>query len=314
MKELRTRKPNRLKGYNYSKSGLYFITICSKNREEIFGSVGATVPGRPHIIPQPNDISGVNGTISMDNAKSPNGIISTNDTNPPNRTISTNGTKLTNGIISTNYTNPPNRTISTNGTKPTNGIISTNYTKSSNGIISTNNTKLPNGIISTNDIKPSNGITTPNNTESKNNTIQKEDNPKPKIILTEIGEVINNAILHNNRDGILIETYVIMPNHIHMILIIQNKNSNKNFDMSKGDINTLNGNPIQPAGDRGRSPLQMIIRNMKSYVTKEIGFSPWQKSFHDHIIRNEIEHRKIFKYIENNPENWENDCFYNAVL
>jgi REP element-mobilizing transposase RayT len=78
-----------------------------------------------------------------------------------------------------------------------------------------------------------------------------------------------------------------MPNHIHMIIIIDSE-----------------------AGDRGRSPLQTIIRNMKAYVSKQIGFSPWQKSFHDHIIRNEEDFNSIAEYIDNNPSNWADDCFY----
>ncbi|MCL2047832.1 MAG: hypothetical protein FWG87_03800 [Defluviitaleaceae bacterium] len=53
-----------------------------------------------------------------------------------------------------------------------------------------------------------------------------------------------------------------------------------------------------------------IVRYIKSYVTKRIGFSPWQKSFHDRIVRNEQEYYKITEYIENNPSKWEEDCFY----
>jgi hypothetical protein len=51
MNELRTRKPNRLNDYDYSQSGYYFVTICTKDRAELLGEimpvVGATVPGRP---------------------------------------------------------------------------------------------------------------------------------------------------------------------------------------------------------------------------------------------------------------------------
>jgi hypothetical protein len=55
MSELPIRKPNRLKGYDYSRNGAYFVTICAKDRTEIFadidndtkGAVGATVLGRP---------------------------------------------------------------------------------------------------------------------------------------------------------------------------------------------------------------------------------------------------------------------------
>ena len=48
MREFSARKPNRLKGYDYSRNGAYFVTMCVKNRQEMFGHiVGATVLGRP---------------------------------------------------------------------------------------------------------------------------------------------------------------------------------------------------------------------------------------------------------------------------
>jgi REP element-mobilizing transposase RayT len=56
-----------------------------------------------------------------------------------------------------------------------------------------------------------------------------------------------------------------------------------------------------PTGDRGRSPLHNLIRNIKSYVTKWAGFSPWQKSFHDHIVRDEKDYNRIADYIAGNP-------------
>ena len=36
----------------------------------------------------------------------------------------------------------------------------------------------------------------------------------------------------------------------------------------------------------------------------------WQRSFHDHVIRGEQDYLKIWEYIENNPKQWELDCFY----
>ena len=48
MAELTKRKPNRLNQYDYSTPGAYFITICTKNKEKILSTVGATI-GRPQI-------------------------------------------------------------------------------------------------------------------------------------------------------------------------------------------------------------------------------------------------------------------------
>jgi len=49
-KELPVRKNIRLQGYDYSSAGYYFITMCIKNRHELFGQVGTTALGRPPFI------------------------------------------------------------------------------------------------------------------------------------------------------------------------------------------------------------------------------------------------------------------------
>ena len=52
-----------------------------------------------------------------------------------------------------------------------------------------------------------------------------------------------------------------------------------------------------------------IIGSLKRFVSKETGISLWQKSFHNHIIRNEKEFLEICAYIDNNPINWVNDIY-----
>ena len=56
--------------------------------------------------------------------------------------------------------------------------------------------------------------------------------------------------------------------------------------------------------------IESIIRSFKTMVSKEIGYSIWQRSFHDHIIRDEKDYRKIWEYIDTNVIKWNLDCFY----
>jgi len=112
--------------------------------------------------------------------------------------------------------------------------------------------------------------------------------PRPYVTLTPLGKYIDETIRLASKENVTIEKYVIMPNHIHMIIAMG-------------------------AGDRGRSPLQYVIRNIKSYVTKQAGFSPWQKSFHDHIIRSKSDYQRISQYIDENPSKWTTDCYYIAT-
>jgi hypothetical protein len=60
-----------------------------------------------------------------------------------------------------------------------------------------------------------------------------------------------------------------------------------------------------------RAPtVSTIVNQMKGFATKQIGFSIWQKLFHDHVISNGKEYFHVAEYIENNPRDWENDCFF----
>ena len=85
-----------------------------------------------------------------------------------------------------------------------------------------------------------------------------------------------------------IDKYVIMPNHIHILLFIFNENG------------TANPSPT----------LGMVMGWFKYNVIKKADVSVFQHSFHDHIIRNKNDYEKIWQYIDTNPVNWHKDCFY----
>lgn len=53
-----------------------------------------------------------------------------------------------------------------------------------------------------------------------------------------------------------------------------------------------------------------IVRSFKILITKEIGKSIFQRSFHDHIIRGEQDYKEIWQYIDTNPAKWKEDKFY----
>jgi REP element-mobilizing transposase RayT len=84
-----------------------------------------------------------------------------------------------------------------------------------------------------------------------------------------------------------------MPNHIHMLITIP---SDSGITGAEGRLTTA-------------PTISEIIRLWKRAVSKQIGFSPWQKSYHDHIIRNQEEYNYIAEYIDNNPAKWTEDCF-----
>lgn len=103
--------------------------------------------------------------------------------------------------------------------------------------------------------------------------------------LTECGKYAETAIKATEKyyPNIKIDKYVIMLNHIHMILIIT--------------TNEKNG-----SGRIISAPTVMtVVGQMKRRVSKKAGFSVWQKSYYEHIIRNEEDYLKTVEYVTNNP-------------
>ena len=94
------------------------------------------------------------------------------------------------------------------------------------------------------------------------------------------GKAINEIPIHY--PNIKIEQYIIMPDHIHMILEISNAEHN--------------GRIISAP-----TALSRRIGQMKRFVSKEIGFPIWQKSYYEHIIRNERDYTETLEYSVNNP-------------
>ena len=105
------------------------------------------------------------------------------------------------------------------------------------------------------------------------------------ISLTMYGKIVDEAInkIPQIYPSVSLEHYVIMPDHIHILLTIHADNV---------------GRPIVT------TPVERTIQQMKGYVTKRIGYSIWQKLFADHIIRNQQDYDEHVKYIYENPIRW----------
>lgn len=119
-----------------------------------------------------------------------------------------------------------------------------------------------------------------------------------KIILNDIGKIVNDAWFNipNHYPNVELDEFIIMPNHIHGIIIINYKNI----------VGDENFRPLQ----QHKTNLSNVIKGFKISVQKMcrnnnfISFK-WQRSFYDRIIRNEKELYKIRKYIQQNPLKWD---------
>ena len=115
-----------------------------------------------------------------------------------------------------------------------------------------------------------------------------------KVIINDIGKIVNEYWLEipKHYTSVELDYFVIMPNHIHGIIIINNVETGH-----------------APSLQLKRPSLGNIVGSYKSAVTKwcnknEILFK-WQSRYFERIIRNEPELYKIRKYIEQNPLKWE---------
>ena len=109
------------------------------------------------------------------------------------------------------------------------------------------------------------------------------------VVLSKFGKIIDEIlIIIPSYYNVEIDCYIIMPDHIHLIIILDKDESKKNYSLSD------------------------VIGKFKSFSCKKIREVleddekfEWQKSFYDRIIRNEKELYQIRKYIQENPLRWD---------
>ena len=103
------------------------------------------------------------------------------------------------------------------------------------------------------------------------------------------GEIAEMGLLEipKHFDKVYIDKYIVMPNHIHMIVVLE----------------------------KGAKELPTVIGQYKAYVSRKIhAIDPtqevWQSSFHDHVIRNQSAYEHIWNYIDGNRQKWQEDCYF----
>ncbi len=117
--------------------------------------------------------------------------------------------------------------------------------------------------------------------------------------------------------NVQLDEWVIMPNHMHGILIIIDKCKTSKYP-TNNVYNVRRGDPmgrpyIRPHGPTPDS-IGTIVGQFKSVVTKRInklhgtpGARIWQRNYYEHVIRNEHDLNEIRQYILDNPVKWDMD-------
>ncbi|MBQ9099387.1 MAG: hypothetical protein IJY50_08175 [Clostridia bacterium] len=117
----------------------------------------------------------------------------------------------------------------------------------------------------------------------------------PHVELLPHGKIADKYInrLNNFYDDIKVDSYVIMPNHIHIMLIITETGASRTSPPTKQ-----------------HAKLSRFVSTLKRFCNKEYGQNIWQVSFNDHIIRNHEDYENHLKYIFENPSHWYSDELY----
>ncbi len=113
----------------------------------------------------------------------------------------------------------------------------------------------------------------------------------PRTVLSPYGKTVRKYLCRI--DGL--HKYVIMPNHVHMIIFISDEDG------------------TMWASSPTKTSIPQLIKTFKTLVSKEIGHSVWQRSYHDHIIRDDKDYEAIWEYIDNNPLKWKEDKYNTEI-
>ena len=146
-----------------------------------------------------------------------------------------------------------------------------------------------------------------------------DDHIGPQVRLTPVGRVVEKYLRRIPGVG----EYVIMPNHVHMMLYVAARSASdgpmwSSAPTQAGDVGPMWSSAPTQAGDVGpmwssaptNRDVSVSVRTWKTLIAKELGIGIWQRSYHDHIIRNEQDLFTRLRYIQENPAKWIEDDYY----
>jgi putative transposase len=139
-----------------------------------------------------------------------------------------------------------------------------------------------------------------------------------KVILSKYGKIVEQKWLEieKKRENIKLDEFIVMPNHLHGIIIITHRIKSVNTSQTDNSYNTRSGrlfrlkaNSIGSITGQFKSNCKKKIEKLLQYESMDTPYFSWHRNYHDHIIRSENELKNIRKYILNNSKNWDDDKF-----
>ncbi len=171
------------------------------------------------------------------------------------------------------------------------------------------------------------------------------ESPAAEVRLTPAGEIVRKVLdsLPKRYSNLRIDHFVIMPNHIHLLVQVTGERALREAPLqTRADVLTslvgaVHERPVQGGATSGTIPgesddchrraiRESPLQDRHSLLSKAVGFLKmssskqihaldpdlivWQRSYYEHIVRNEHDYREIWQYIEGNPGKWTEDRYY----
>lgn len=118
----------------------------------------------------------------------------------------------------------------------------------------------------------------------------------PRVMLRPWGVIVEEWIEECRKaySYMSVEKYVIMPNHIHILLSLRDGPSRA----------------PAPTRRRANETIPQFVSALKRMTAKRCGQALWQEGYHDHIVRDDEDFLRIWQYIHTNPAKWAQDEYY----
>lgn len=151
-----------------------------------------------------------------------------------------------------------------------------------------------------------------------------------QVMLNEVGLMVEEVFdqIPEHYQGVNPELFVVMPNHIHLLVHITDVAANPRTSVVAGPhaCQPKNGQPQGVDPTKVHLSLPEIVHRIKSLTTHRYALGVmdkgwpqfenrlWQRNYYEHVIRNERDYRAIYEYILANPMNWERDEEFSISL
>ena len=134
--------------------------------------------------------------------------------------------------------------------------------------------------------------------------VKNSENVRVEVRLSDIGTIVDEKIREINAksDAVEVDKYVIMPNHIHLLVSIRS---------ASGASRTPPPTKHDATFDRANEAIPKFVSYFKRSTNKMCGIDIWQRGYHDHVIRDSSDYESHWTYIDNNPYRWAEDEYFN---